>query len=105
MQSHLDSVVTAELRLKDEKITSWIYVDPTKNPELRKGYSSSDVNRPNQTMLFSGYIQGEANQIKAEGLLALGDDEFPVSLHITVPVACTFIPLFGDNIKLTIERA
>lgn len=46
---------------------------------------------------------GEVVEVKATGVW--GEYNWPMSLHITVPPGCGAIPVFGDDIKVTVERA
>ncbi len=56
--------------------------------------------------------EGEAIEVRAVGVWRenatpvedLGQ-AYPVSIHITVPPGCAFIPATGDHLKVTIERA
>ena len=52
---------------------------------------------------FPDQPSGEVIEVKATGVW--GEHGYPVSLHITVMPGCGAIPLFGDELKITIERA
>ena len=55
-------------------------------------------------------VMGEVMQVRASGYWASETDDapaqkFPASLHVTVYPGCEAVPLMGDIMKVTIERA
>jgi hypothetical protein len=45
---------------------------------------------------------GEVEEVKAVGVW--GEHNWPISLHITVYPGCGVIPIFGDDLQVTVTR-
>lgn len=62
-----------------------------------------------------GKIEGEVLEVRAEGLWApqvpegsksvAFNTDYPVSLHLTVYPGCGVVPVIGDSMVITVERA
>jgi len=104
-----DDKITVNLRVVSSTIKKWDYrtnapVDPN-----TKVYCFTDESRKSEQESI-----GEAIEVKATGgwsridpraCSSTKDPIFPVSLHITVPPGCGVIPVVGDHLKVTVERA
>lgn len=82
----------------DEKITAVLRVT---------GCTIDD--RGSLTARQAASIPGEVVEMKASGYwvpeYTQGAPKYPASLHITVYPGCGAIPVVGDHIKVTVERA
>lgn len=50
---------------------------------------------------------GESMEFKSSGAWSNQEyrDAYPASFHVTVPIGCGLMPVSGDFVKVTIERA